>query len=209
MRNVIALGTHDTLTIKSECLRLTRGQYQSSSDIAIFPLIWSFHGQGIIHPLHPAPGIRNLGWGIANIDNKKLTTNVKTLREQVVLRAWNRPGLLMDDIADANLGTVRRFEFVSSKGNGFIGGRPQLLGGNPQEAGEYSHDNSCERSNGSVVGLQKLPNTSKVISEHDVEVGSTFVRGLISIVIFGIAYAILKALGCGNDPPKQTEKKDH
>ena len=74
----------------------------------------------------------------------------------------------------------------------------------PQGASKNSHNNSSQSGNRSVVGFQKFSNAE----EHYLEVGSTFVRGLVSIAIFGIAYAILKALGCGNDPPKQSSKED-
>ena len=93
----------------------------------------------------------------------------------------------------------------------FIGG---LLVGHdtcacgPKQASEKTYNNSENSNNGVAVPIHKMPNTSNLASERDIEQGMTFFRGIICIILFCIAYAVLKFFGTKYKPKNKYTRKE-
>ena len=63
-----------------------------------------------------------------------------------------------------------------------------------QESGKPA-DNNCEKSDNSpTIHVQPMPNTANMVTDRDIEQGMTFLRGLVCIIIFAVAYTLLKRL---------------
>lgn len=75
-----------------------------------------------------------------------------------------------------------------------------LVSNSSQSDRKPSNEDCCNGCDRPIVSVQKLPNASGVITAHDVDEGYTFLRGIACLIIFGLAYAILKFFRITDEP---------
>ena len=98
--------------------------------------------------------------------------------------------------AQSDSWTMGRDKFGPSKINRFLGESRHTAGREPERQCEGSDKQSRQRGNGPFVAVQKLTKTA----DHYRDIGYTFLRGLVGIIIFVLIYAGLKRIGTADKP---------
>jgi len=101
-KNHIAFRPHPRSALKNTSSRFSRLKLFSSkaSWNWIFPLIWSFHWQTFVSPMHKTRTIGNVCWRATSINDIELTSNKITCCKYSWLRARNRTTLPNYNITD-------------------------------------------------------------------------------------------------------------
>jgi hypothetical protein len=100
--NILTLRPHRVFALKNARGRFSRlERYSSKASWSwVFPLIWSFHWQAMLPPMHKTITTSDICFRTANINNIELTTNKMSLCEYSWLLGMNRTRLPNYNITD-------------------------------------------------------------------------------------------------------------